>query len=88
MPISRHEYESGEIEPSAYILQVLRGYSDTAFTLEELLTLAASEGRSLSRQQLLQIMHGLVEAGTAESKSLKDVVYYIYYKRPLGFRPS
>jgi len=88
MPISRDEFERGEADPGAYILNLLRNNADTAFTLDELLQAASVEGHSFSSEQILEALERLIERGGVQSKMLKGVVYYIYHRAPMGFRPG
>ncbi len=86
MPISRDEFERGEADPSAYVLNFMRNNADMALTVDELSQAASVEGQNFSSEQLLEALGRLVERGNAESKTLNGVVYYIYHRRPMGFR--
>jgi hypothetical protein len=88
MPISRDEFEKGKIDPTLYaVLLFLESSADTAYTLGELLTELKSEGLSLSEKDLVSILNSLKARRRVESKTIDDVVYYIY-RRTIGFRLS
>ena len=88
MPISGREFESGHIEPTLFILQILQDAFPDALSLSDLLAEADSEGRDLSLRQLKDITDRLIDDDKVESKSFEDVIYYRYWKRPLGFRSA
>lgn len=88
MPISREEYEHGEIDATVYLLQLLRSYSDTAFSAIELSQIAANEGRNMEPAEIADRLNPLVAQATVECKEVGGVLYYIYRRRPLGFRPG
>lgn len=87
MPISRDEYEFGDVDIGLFILQFLREHSDYAFTAEELLKGLVSSARATSLDEVITALEDLVQSNKVESKNIKGVVYYRYCKRPLGFTP-
>jgi len=87
MPISRREFERGRIDPISYVEdEIFRAYPDTAFTTDEILSISARQGRRISREELNQILAVLIQRGRIEIREMEGVIYYIYLKRPLGFR--
>ncbi|MBE0415691.1 MAG: hypothetical protein IBX36_04025 [Dehalococcoidia bacterium] len=86
MPISRDEFERGELDPSLFIVDFLRSSPDYAYTLEELIAELASRGMDLAEEDLQDILSSLETRGRIESKTRRSMVYYIYRKPKLGFR--
>ena len=87
MPISRSKFESGELDPSLFLVEFLRSNPDYAYTMEELIEKLASKGIDLTAEKVESILRLLESRGRIESKMKYGVVYYIYSKR-IGFRPS
>ena len=87
MPISRDEYEIGEIDISLWVVQFLRERPDYAFTVDELSNALASSWRPSQGDELVRALEDLVESKRIECKNIKGIMYYRYYKRPLGFVP-
>ncbi len=87
MPISRSEFESGELDPSLLIIDFLHSNPDYAYTVEELLEQLASSGIDLTGEEMQSILKSLESRGRIEVKTIDAVIYYIYSKA-LGFRPS
>ena len=85
MPISGEEYELGEIDPSLFTLQFLHSNFPNAYTRDELLSILTSQGKEISQKELDSILKQLVAAEKVEAKTIRDVVYYRYHKKPLGF---
>ena len=87
MPISREEFEKSEADPALAILKFLRSNPDTAFSLEQLHSIVLSARIDLNIEALEEILRSLESQGKIETKKIDDVVYYIYYRRPIGFIP-
>ena len=86
MPISRREFESGELDPSLLIIEFLRSNPDNAYTMEELMEELASRGVNLTTGEMQNILDSLEKREKIEAKASIGVVYYIYRKPRLGFR--
>jgi hypothetical protein len=89
MPISRREFEKGELDPSLLVEQFLRSNPDCAYTLQELMSELASKytlqelmsgmiskGAQFSEDDLGSILERLSERGRIESKTIGGVLYY------------
>jgi|Deesub1362A_J573_1020465.scaffolds.fasta_scaffold00246_2 acetate kinase len=87
MPISRREFESGELDPGLLLIEFLRSNSDYAYTLDELVRELGSKGIHMTGEDLRNILRSLEHRGRIESKIKYGVVYYIY-RKTIGFRPS
>ena len=87
MPISRREFEGGELDPSLLLIEFLRSNADYAYTVEELQSELAETGIDLTVEKMQDILNSLKNRGRIEAKTRYGVVYYIYSKR-IGFRPS
>jgi hypothetical protein len=87
MPISRGEFEKGELDPGLLILEFLRSNPDYAYILEELIGELAKRGMDLTAEEAQSILSSLESRGRVEAKTIHGMVYYIYSKA-LGFRPS
>lgn len=86
MPISRKEFESGELDPSLLIIEFLSSNPDYAYSLEELVEWLASRGVNVKVEELRAILRSLEEQEKVEVKMKVGMVYYIYRKPRLGFR--
>ena len=97
MPITRREFEKGQLDPSLLVEEFLCSNLDYAFTLIELMeglaskyTLAQllnglmSKGAQFTAEDLQKIIDSLVEKGRIESETVKDEEYYCY-RKDLGF---
>lgn len=87
MPISRREFESGELDPSLLLIEFLRSNPDYAYTAKELIGELASKGMDLTKEEMQNALSSLENRGRIESKIIHGVVYYICSKT-MGFRPS
>ncbi len=87
MPISRGEFEKGDIDLRLVILEFLRSNSDYAHSLEEIIEQLISEGITPIYEEVNDMLTGLVNKKRLESKSISGVLYYMYCK-VVGFRPS
>lgn len=87
MPISREEFERGKPDPALPILKFLRSNPDIAFSLEQLHNIVLSNQIDLNIEALEEILHSLESQGKIETKKIDDVVYYICFRRPIGFVP-
>ena len=88
MPISGAEFELGHTEPTLFILEILRDCFPNAINESELFNKVASNRRDVSMRQLTDILHMLINSNKVECKSIENIIYYRYKKRPLGFRPD
>lgn len=88
MPISRSEFDSGEPDPSLLVTEFLRSNHDYAYTMEELLAELALKGVSFTLEEVKSILSFLEKQEKVEVKMMRGMVYYIYRKPSLGFRPS
>lgn len=87
MPISRREFESGELDLSLLLIGFFHSNPDYAYTVEELIGELVSRGVSLSEEEMRNALSSIEARGRIESKTLRGgVVYYIYSKPGLGFR--
>lgn len=86
MPITRREFESGELKPNLLIVGFLKANPDYAYTAQELRTELGTKDLTLTLRETRNILRSLVEKETIEAKTIKRVVYYIYHKPRLGFR--
>ena len=99
MPITRREFEKGQLDPSLLVEEFLRSNLDYAFTLTELMEGLASEytlaqllnglmskGAQFTAEDLQNIIDALVEKGRIESETVTDEVYYIY-RKAMGLKP-
>ena len=80
MPISRSEFESGELDPGILIMDFLRSNPDYAYTVYELLEQLASNGVNLTDVEIEEILKSLESRGRIKAKAKSGVVYYIYNK--------
>ena len=87
MPISRGEFEQGEIDLRSIVVGFLRTNSDSAFSLEEIIGQLTSEGISSISEEVVIILTELVDKKRVETKSIDGVAYYIYCNI-IGFRHS
>ncbi len=87
MPISRKEFETGELDLSFLIIDFLRTNSDDAYNVEELVAELALKGMSLTVEKVQTILSSLESRGRVQTQTRDGVVYYIYSRR-IGFRPS
>lgn len=87
MPISRREFEKGEIDPTFVLEEFLRSNSDTAYTAEELIIELASNRIALTREEVQSILRSLEAEGKIRLNTVRGVVYYVCEKT-VGFRPS
>ena len=87
MPISRGEFEQGEIDLRLVIIEFLRVNIDSAYTLNEIIEELVSEGIACLEQDVVPVLNALVDNKRIELKSIGGVLYYMYFKA-LGFRPS
>ena len=85
MPISRKEFESGELAPSFVIEEFLRSNSDLAYTTEELVVELASNRIALTVGEVEGILGDLENRGRVSENRVRNVVYYIYHK-PISSR--
>ena len=88
MPISREEFEKGAVDPGLALLEFLRSNPELAFTLSELRDALSDSGINMEEEHLGSLIEELQKRGTIESKTVGGVVYYIYRKPRMGFRPS
>ena len=86
MPISGEEFELGEIDPSLFLMQFLRDNFPNAYTQDELVSVLSSQRKQVAYEEVGSILKQLVEAEKIESKNIRDMVYFRYHKKPLGFR--
>jgi len=87
MPISRKEFESGELNLSLLIIDFLHSNPDYAYTVEELVEELVSRGTDLTAEKVQTVLSSLENRGRVEVKEIHGVIYYIYNKA-MGFRPS
>jgi hypothetical protein len=87
MPISREEFEKGKPDPALPILKFLRSNPDIAFSLEQLYDIVLSSQIDLDIEALEMILRSLESQGKIETKKIDNVVYYISYRKPIGFVP-
>ena len=85
MPISRREFESGELDAGFMVMDFLRSNSDDAYTADELVELI-SESVDVNKEQMRDILDSLERQGKVEVRVMRGVIYYIYRKSRLGFR--
>jgi len=85
MPISRSDFESGELDPSLLLTEYLRSTPDYAYTLDELKEYLISRGVHLTTEELGNVLNTLESRGRVESKVVVGVLYYIY-RKTIGFR--
>jgi len=87
MPISRKEFESGEVDPSLLVEEVVCSSPDYAYTVEELIIELASHRIGLTREEVQNILSSLEAQRKIKSNTVRGVIYYICEKT-MGFRPS
>ncbi len=87
MPISRSEFESGELDPGLLLIEYLRSNPDYAYTLDELKEYLISRGVHLTTEELGNVLNTLESRGRVELKVVVGVLYYIY-RKTISFRPS
>jgi len=83
MPISRKEFESGEVDATPVVEEFLQRNSDNAYTLDELIVELASMRVPLTRDEMRNIL-GLLEKGVGLNQK-KGMVWYTIY---VANRPS
>ena len=87
MPISRKEFEKGELDPGFVIEEFLRSNADLAYTADELVVELASSRIALKVGEMEGLLGDLEKRGRVSENRVRDVVYYIYHK-PISPRPS
>ncbi len=87
MPISRREFEQGEINLNTAITNYLRDNIDNAYILGELYEELLSEGFACSEEDVAHSLSELVDIKRIEVKDINGVLYHIY-STSLGFKPS
>ena len=87
MPISRTEFEKGELDPSFVAEEFLRSNSDLAYTAEEVVVELASKRIALTVKEVEGILGELENHKRVSENRVRDVVYYIYHK-PISSRLS
>ncbi len=84
MPISRTEFQKGELDPSFFVEEFLRSNADCAYTVEELIVELASKKRmALTAEEVRVILDSLETDKRVSAKMVRDVVYYIH-RKPFG----
>lgn len=83
MPISRSEFEMGQVSPELLVVEFLYSDQDQAYSLGELWHALGSRV-ALSIDEFQELLSGLVREQRIGSKTISDKLYYICSKR-LGF---
>ncbi len=86
MPISRSEFEYGEISPGLLIVEFLCADPEQAYSLGELWRGLGSRV-ALSLDEFQGVLAGLEKEGNISSKTIDGMLYYVY-ARQLGFQTS
>ena len=69
-----------------YVEAFFRDYPDTAFTLEEILRELEEDGRRATTEEVVEALTNLTQRDRVGSTEVREMIYYIYIRRPLGFR--
>lgn len=86
VPITRDEFDTGELNLDATLLAFLREHSDAAFASNELVFELDAQGIPVSLDDAAAALSRLVERSRVDSKEIAAPIYYSY-NRFLGFRP-
>jgi hypothetical protein len=87
MPISSSEFEKSNRESDVLLTEFLRSNYRDAYSVDELVKVMASKGRSLKGKEVERILTSLEYGGKVESRIIGGVTYYRYCK-VLGSRPT
>lgn len=85
MPVSRTEFEKGELDPGFVIEEFLRDNPDYAYNVDELIVQMASKEIALKQGDMKSILEQLETDGRIKSNIVRDKVYYIFSK-PISSR--
>lgn len=81
MPISRSEFERGEINPYQAVMSFLRLNKDYAWTLEEIQEKVHSQYKlTIGIEELRNFLDELAMKGIIEKKEICGVIYYCWIR--------
>ena len=86
MPISRSDFDAGELSVEGMLVAFLRDNQDLAFTTIELIEALDAQGVQTRDDELVDALMRLESRERIESKEVAGTRYYCY-KRSLDFRP-